>query len=59
MLLQQFRNVPASVPDGPPCDIIKRLDGKKNAIVVRDWLAKQLGTVGAAYRGQNGQKRAV
>jgi hypothetical protein len=28
--------------DGPPCDVIKRLDGKQNAFAVRDWLIKQL-----------------
>jgi hypothetical protein len=34
------RLVPA---EGPPCDIVKRLDGKQNAVAVRDWLVKQLG----------------
>jgi hypothetical protein len=33
------RMVPAV---GPPCDIVKRLDGKQNAVAVRDWLVKVL-----------------
>jgi hypothetical protein len=33
------RMVPA---EGPPCDLIKRLDGKHNATAVRDWLMKEL-----------------
>jgi hypothetical protein len=28
--------------DGPPCDLVKRLDGKQNATAVRDWLVKEL-----------------
>jgi len=28
---------------GPPCAIVRRLDGKQNAVAVRDWLVKQLG----------------
>jgi hypothetical protein len=28
---------------GRPCDIIKRLDGKRNAVAVRNWLVMQLG----------------
>jgi hypothetical protein len=28
--------------DGPPCDLLKRLDGKQNAVAVRDWLIKEL-----------------
>jgi hypothetical protein len=27
---------------GPACDIVKRLDGKQNAVAVRDWLVKLL-----------------
>jgi hypothetical protein len=33
------RMVPA---EGPPCDLVKRLDGKQNATAVRDWLMKEL-----------------
>jgi hypothetical protein len=29
--------------DGPPCDLVKRLDGKQNAVAVRDWLMNQFG----------------
>lgn len=28
--------------DGPPCVLVKRLDGKQNATAVRDWLMKEL-----------------
>jgi hypothetical protein len=28
--------------NGPPCDIIKRVDSKQNAVAVRNWLVKQL-----------------
>jgi hypothetical protein len=28
--------------DAPPCDLLKRLDGKQNAVAVRDWLVKEL-----------------
>jgi hypothetical protein len=28
--------------DGPPCDLVKRLDGKQNATAVRDWLMREL-----------------
>jgi hypothetical protein len=32
------------VPEiGRPCDIIKRLDGKRNAVAARNWLVMQLG----------------
>jgi hypothetical protein len=34
------RLVPA---DGPPCILVKRLDGQQNADAVRQWLVKQLG----------------
>jgi hypothetical protein len=34
-----LRMIPA---DGLPCIIVKRLDGKQNAVAVRDWLVKQL-----------------
>jgi hypothetical protein len=33
------RMVPA---EGPPCDLVKRLDGKQNATAVRDWLMNEL-----------------
>jgi hypothetical protein len=33
------RMVPAQ---GPPCDLVKRLDGKQKATAVRDWLMKEL-----------------
>jgi hypothetical protein len=29
--------------EGAPCILVKRLDGKQNAVAVRDWLVKQLG----------------
>ncbi len=35
-----LRMVPA---EGRPCDIVRRLDGKQNAVAVRDWLVKQVG----------------
>jgi hypothetical protein len=34
------RLVPA---EGRPCDIVRRLDGKQNAVAVRDWLVKLVG----------------
>ena len=34
-----LRLVPAK---GPPCTLVKRLDGKQNATAVRDWLTKEL-----------------
>jgi hypothetical protein len=33
------RMVPA---EGPPCDLVRRLDGKQKAIAVRDWLTQEL-----------------
>jgi hypothetical protein len=33
------RMVPA---EGPPCDLVRRLDGKQNATAVRDWLMREL-----------------
>ncbi len=33
------RMVPA---EGPPCDLVRRLDGKQTATAVRDWLMKEL-----------------
>jgi hypothetical protein len=33
------RMVPA---EGPPCDLVKRLDGKQNATALRDWLMNEL-----------------
>jgi hypothetical protein len=34
-----LRMIPA---EGSPCIIVKRLNGKQNAVAVRDWLVKQL-----------------
>jgi hypothetical protein len=36
--------------NGPPCDIVKRLDGEQNALALRDWLVKLIRTSNSGWR---------